>query len=121
MHLQQVIGAIYGKVSSSDNFLSKKTKVFLDSNCQDQKDHVMLNVERYRPMLKEFFFPKIEENTRNEIGLQQDRATCHTAKITLNNFRTVLENRIISQIDDETGLLEAVICLHWTNFYVAVL
>ena len=56
-----------------------------------------VNGERYRVMLKEFLFSKIEEVGMDDIRFQQDGATCHTANVTIDLLRTVFENRIISQ------------------------
>ena len=40
-------------------------------------------------MLNEFLFTKIEEEDIGNIWFQQDGATCHTAKATLNVLRPV--------------------------------
>ena len=45
-------------------------------------------------------FPKIEEGVMDDIWFQQDGATCHTAKVTLELLATVFENRIISRNSD---------------------
>ena len=55
-----------------------------------------LNDERYRAMLNEFLFSKIEEDDM-DIWFQQDGATCHTANATIDLLRTVFEDRIISR------------------------
>ncbi len=60
---------------------------------------VTVNGERYRDMLNELF-PKIEEDDMDDIWFQQDGATCHTAKVTLELLATVFENRIISRNSD---------------------
>ena len=49
----------------------------------EQGEAVTVNGDRYRAMLNEFLFKKIEENIGN-IWLQQDGATCHTAEATLD-------------------------------------
>ena len=66
----------------------------------DQGAAVTVNDERYRAMLNEFSFPKIEEDDMDDICLQQNGATCHTANVTIDLLRTVLENRIISRNSD---------------------
>ena len=48
-------------------------------------------------MLNEFLFPKIEEEDIRNIRFQQDGATCHTAEATLDVWRPVFEDRIISR------------------------
>ena len=59
-----------------------------------------MNGKRYRAMLNEFLFPKIEEDDMDNIWFQQDGATCHTANVTIYLLLTVSENRIISRNSD---------------------
>ena len=66
----------------------------------EQGAAVTVNGERYRAMLNEFLFPKIEEDDMDDIWFQQDRPTCHTANVTIDLLRTVFENRIISRNSD---------------------
>jgi len=40
---------------------------------------VTVNDVRYRGILEDFFFPRMEEVDIDDIWFQQDRATCHTA------------------------------------------
>ena len=49
--------------------------------------------DRYRAMLNEFLFTKIEEEDIDNILFQQDGATCHTAEATLDVLCPVLEER----------------------------
>ena len=51
-------------------------------------------------MLNEFLFPKIKEEDNYNIWFQQNGATCHTAKATLDVLRPVFEDRIISRRAD---------------------
>ena len=53
---------------------------------------VTVNGDRYRAMLNEFLFTKIEEDNIYNIWFQQERATCHIAGATLDVF----EDGIIS-------------------------
>ena len=64
----------------------------------EQGKAVTVNGDRYRAMLMEFLFTKIEEEDIGNIWFQQDGVTCHTAESTLNVLRPVFENRIISHI-----------------------
>ena len=57
---------------------------------------VTVNGDRYRAMLNEFLFPKIEEEDIGNNWFQQDGAMCHTAKATLDILRLVFEDRIIN-------------------------
>ena len=61
---------------------------------------VTVNGDRYRAMLNECFFTKIEEEDIGNIWFQQDGATCHTAEATLDVLRSVFEDRIISRRAD---------------------
>ena len=62
-----------------------------------QGEAVSDNFDRYRAMLNEFLFTKIEEDN---IWFQQNGAMCHAAEATLNVWRPVLEDRIISRRTD---------------------
>ena len=66
----------------------------------EQGEAVTVNGDRYRAMLNEFLFTKIEEENIGNIWFQQDGATCHTAKATLDVLRSGFEDRIISRRAD---------------------
>ena len=51
-------------------------------------------------MLNEFLFTKIEEEDIGNIWFQQDGATCHTVKATVDVCRPVFEDCIISRRAD---------------------
>ena len=59
----------------------------------EQEEAVTGNGDRYRAMLNEFLFTKIKK-----IWFQQDGATCHIAKATLDVLRLVFEDRIIDHL-----------------------
>ena len=62
----------------------------------EQGQIVTVNGDRYRAMLNEFLFTKIEEKDIVNIWFQQDTATCHTAEATHDILRPIFEDRIIS-------------------------
>ena len=62
----------------------------------EQGEAVTVNGNRYRAMLNEFLFTKIEEEDICNIWFQQNSATCHAAEATLDILRPVAEDRIIS-------------------------
>ena len=66
----------------------------------EQGDTITVNGDRHRAMLNEFQFTKIEEKDIGNIWFQQDSATCYTAEGTLDVFRPVFENRIMSRTAD---------------------
>ena len=57
---------------------------------------ITVNDYRYRTILNEFLFTKIEDN----IWFQQDGATCHTAEATLDVLRPVFKVRLSSRRAD---------------------
>ena len=58
----------------------------------EQGKAVTVNGDRYRAMLNEFLFTKIEEENIGNIWFQQDGATCHTAEATFDVLRPVFED-----------------------------
>ena len=66
----------------------------------EPREAVTVNGDRYRAMLNEFSFTKIEEEDIGDIWFQQDGATCHKAEAKLDVFRPVFEHRIISRRAD---------------------
>ena len=55
---------------------------------------VTVNGDRYRALLNEFLFTKIEEGDTGNIWFQKDGATCHYAEATLDVLQPVLKDRI---------------------------
>ena len=53
----------------------------------EQGEAVTVNDDRYRNMLNEFLFTKIEEENIGNIWFKQDSATCHTAESILDVLR----------------------------------
>ena len=66
----------------------------------EQGAAVKANGERYRAILNEFLFQKIEENDMDNIWFEQEGANGHIANVTIDLLRTVFENRIIRQNSD---------------------
>ena len=71
---------------------------FSSNNAQEEA--VTVNGDRYRAILNEFLFTKIEEKDIGNIWFQQDGATCHTAETTLDVLCPVFKDRIISHRAD---------------------
>ena len=55
----------------------------------EQGEAVIVNGDRYRAMVNEFLFTKIEELDIGNTWFQQDGATCHTTEATLDVLRPV--------------------------------
>ena len=58
---------------------------------------VTVNSGRYRNMLREFLWPKLNEMDVNQLWFQQDRATSHTSRETIALLRSKFDDRIISR------------------------
>ena len=63
----------------------------------EQGEAVTVNGDRYRAMLNEFLFIKIEKEDIGNIWFKQDGVTCHTAEVTIYVLRSVFKDRIISR------------------------
>ena len=59
--------------------------------------NVTANGERYREMICNFFLTKIQELDLHDIWLQQDGATCHTARVTMALLRGEFGEHFISR------------------------
>ena len=66
----------------------------------EQAEAVTVNGDRYRAVLNEFLFTKIEEEDIGNIWFQQDSATSHTAEAIFDVLRPVFEDRINSHRAD---------------------
>ena len=53
---------------------------FVDENDR----HVTVNGERYRAMLGDYLWPELDEFDINDMWFQQDGATSHTARDTID-------------------------------------
>ena len=62
----------------------------------EKGEAVTINGDRYRAMLIEFLFTKIEEENIGNIWFQKDGAKCHTSEAILDVLRPVFEDSIIS-------------------------
>ena len=63
----------------------------------EQVEAVTVNSDRYRAMLNEILFTKIEEEDIGNIEFQQEGAKCHTVKAILDILGPVFVDRIISR------------------------
>ena len=66
----------------------------------EQGETVTIKGDRYRAMLNEFLFTKIEEDDIGNIWFQQDGGTFHTAETALDVLHFVFEDPIISRRSD---------------------
>ena len=49
--------------------------------------NITVNGERYREMLSKFLLPKVQELNLHNMRFQQEGATCHTARLTMDLLR----------------------------------
>ena len=64
----------------------------------DENDrHVTVNGERYRAMLEDYLWPALDELDNNDMWFQQDGATSHTARVTINLLKGKFGERVFSR------------------------
>ncbi|GFV39107.1 hypothetical protein TNCV_4339951 [Trichonephila clavipes] len=55
------------------------------------------NGDRYRAMITNFFIPESNNHDVQELWFQQDGATCHTARATIDLLKDTFGDRLISR------------------------
>ncbi|GFS89682.1 uncharacterized protein TNCV_3787241 [Trichonephila clavipes] len=63
----------------------------------DEGHNVTVNGDRYRAMITDFFIPQLNNHDVQELWFQQDGATCHTARATIDLLKDTLGDRLISR------------------------
>ncbi|GFX07890.1 putative DD41D transposase [Trichonephila clavipes] len=71
----------------------------------DEGHNVTVNGDRYRAMITNFFIPELNNYDVQELWFQQDGATCHTARVTIDLLKDTFGDRLISRF----GLQDLVI------------
>ena len=59
----------------------------------DAGQNVTVNSDRYRAMITDFFIPQLNNHDIQELWFQQDGATCHTARATIDLLKETFGNR----------------------------
>ncbi|GFW35687.1 uncharacterized protein TNCV_4435361 [Trichonephila clavipes] len=59
--------------------------------------NVTVNGDRYRAIITNFFIPELNNHDVQELWFQQDGATCHTARATIDLLKDTLGDRLISR------------------------
>ncbi|GFW46052.1 DUF4817 domain-containing protein [Trichonephila clavipes] len=62
----------------------------------DEGHNVTVNGDRYRAMITNFFIPELNNHDVQELCFQQDGATCHTARATIDLLKNTFGDRLIS-------------------------
>ncbi|GFW72938.1 DUF4817 domain-containing protein [Trichonephila clavipes] len=63
----------------------------------DEGHNVTVNGDRYRAMMTNFFIPELNNHDVQELSFQQDGATCHTARATIDLLKDTFGDRLISR------------------------
>ncbi|GFX53563.1 transposase [Trichonephila clavipes] len=63
----------------------------------DERHSVTVNGDRYRAMITNFFIPELNNHDVQELWFQQDGATCHTARATIDSLKDTFGDRLISR------------------------
>ncbi|GFY12258.1 putative DD41D transposase [Trichonephila clavipes] len=63
----------------------------------DEGHNVTVNGDRYRAMITNFFIPEWNNHDVQELWFQQDGATCHTARATIDLLKDTFGDRLISR------------------------
>ncbi|GFT23516.1 putative DD41D transposase [Trichonephila clavipes] len=63
----------------------------------DEDHNVTVNSDRYRAMITNFFIPELNNHDVQELWFQQDGATCHTARVTIDLLKDTFGDRLISR------------------------
>ncbi|GFU73091.1 DUF4817 domain-containing protein [Trichonephila clavipes] len=63
----------------------------------DEGHNVTINGDRYRAMITNFFIPELNNHDIQELWLQQDGATCHTTRATIDLLKDTFGDRLISR------------------------
>ncbi|GFW59139.1 transposable element Tc3 transposase [Trichonephila clavipes] len=63
----------------------------------DEGHNVTVNGDRYRAMSTHFFIPELNNHDVQELWFQQDGATCHTARATIDLLKDTFGDRLISR------------------------
>ncbi|GFV90264.1 putative DD41D transposase [Trichonephila clavipes] len=63
----------------------------------DEGHSVTVNGGRYRAMITNFFIPELNNHDVQELWFQQDGATCHTSRATIDLLKDTFGDRLISR------------------------
>ncbi|GFX42942.1 DUF4817 domain-containing protein [Trichonephila clavipes] len=63
----------------------------------DEGHNITINGDRYRAMITTFFIPELNNHDVQELWFQQDSATCHTARATIDLLKDTFGDRLISR------------------------
>ncbi|GFW06599.1 putative transposable element [Trichonephila clavipes] len=70
-------------------------QVYVETSLHPEK--LTVNGDRYRAMITNFFIPELNNLDVQELWFQQDGATCHTARATIDLLKDTFGDRLISR------------------------
>ncbi|GFV25289.1 hypothetical protein TNCV_4642501 [Trichonephila clavipes] len=73
------------------------SSIFCMFNRIKARTSVGVNGDRYRAMITNFFIPELNNHDVQELWFQQDGATCHTARTTIDLLKDTFGDRLISR------------------------
>ncbi|GFW35467.1 uncharacterized protein TNCV_3070951 [Trichonephila clavipes] len=82
----------------------------------DDGHNVTVKSDRYRAMITIFFIPELNNHDVQELWFQQDGATCHTARDTIDLLKDTFDDRLILRLRPLNWLQDLVISHRWTIF-----
>ncbi|GFT67967.1 DUF4817 domain-containing protein [Trichonephila clavipes] len=62
----------------------------------DEGHNITVNGDRYTAMITNFFIPELNNHDVRELWFQQDGATCHTARATIDLLKDMFGDHLIS-------------------------
>ncbi|GFX88994.1 putative DD41D transposase [Trichonephila clavipes] len=70
---------------------------------KDEGHNITVNGDRYRAMITNLFIPELNNHDFQELWFQQDGATCHTARATIDLLKDTFGERLISRFGPVNG------------------
>ncbi|GFT54363.1 heat shock 70kDa protein 8 [Trichonephila clavipes] len=89
-----MLGHKFNKENKAGKGWKKLVKSFFKN---DEGHYVTVNGDRYRAMITNFFIPELNNHDVQELWLQQDGATCHTARATIDLLKDTFGDRLFSR------------------------
>ncbi|GFW86317.1 uncharacterized protein TNCV_4331011 [Trichonephila clavipes] len=86
LHTEKLTGVLYGHVES-----------WVRTSSETMKATTLVNGDRYRAMMTNFFIPELNNHDVQELWFQQDGATCHTARATIDLLKDTFGDHLISR------------------------
>ncbi|GFT24286.1 putative DD41D transposase [Trichonephila clavipes] len=97
--LSQLIGVFRSTLLRSGFLYSLPSKVYQNIAIAPKMalDAKLINGDRYRAIITNFFIPELNNHDVQELWFQQDGATCHTARATIDLLKDTFDDHLISR------------------------